>query len=161
MTPVSELATENPQVPQVQVVDGPEEMIQHPAKLLRVTSMVRGLLEELRRAPLDESARGKLRAVYQSALVELKEALSENLQRELDALSVTLEGTPSESEIRVAHAQLVGWLEGLLHGIQAALWAQQMQARAQLEELRRRALPSGMSEQAEGHDNRAATGQYL
>jgi uncharacterized protein YjeT (DUF2065 family) len=149
----------------VRETDSTEELIQHPAKLLRITSMVRGLLEELRRAPLDDSARAKMRAVYQSALSELKEALSENLQRELDTLAVTLEDTPTESEIRVAHAQLVGWLEGLLHGIQAALWAQQMQARAQLEEMQRRALPSGMTEPMEApmeaKDGRHPTGQYL
>jgi hypothetical protein len=121
----------------------PDELIQHPAKLLRITSMVRGLLEEVRHSPLDEKGRKRMREVYESSLSELKDVLSENLQRELEALAFPLDRTPTESEIRVAQAQLVGWLEGLLHGIQAALWAQHMQARAQLEEMRRRALPGG------------------
>lgn len=84
-----------------------------------------------------------MREIYESSVNELKDALSEHLQRELEVFATPLDGTPSESEIRVAQAQLVGWLEGLLHGIQAALWAQQMQAQAQLEEMRRRALPGG------------------
>ena len=119
------------------------ELIQHPAKLLRITTMVRGLLEEVRQAPLDDSGRKRMREIYESSLTELKDALSENLQKELETLTIPLERTPSESEIRVAQAQLVGWLEGLLHGIKAAMWAQQMEAQAQLEEMQRRGLPGG------------------
>lgn len=139
-----------------------DELIQHPAKLLRITTMVRGLLEEVRQSPLDDSGRKRMREIYESSLSELKDALSENLQRELEALAVPLERTPSESEIRVAQAQLVGWLEGLLHGIQAALWAQHMQAQAQLEEMRRHALPGGKPDPSEGEQSEAPPGgQYL
>lgn len=140
-------------IPKGQVAD---ELIQHPAKLLRITSMVRGLLEEVRQSSLDETGRKRMREVYESSLNELNDVLSENLQRELEALAFPLERTPTESEIRVAQAQLVGWLEGLLHGIQAALWAQHMQARAQLEEMRRRALPGGTP-----REDSPAGGQYL
>jgi hypothetical protein len=125
------------------VEEGAEgEAIEHPAKLLRIASMIRELLEEVRQAPLDEGGRRRLHTVYERSLDELKEVLSEDLQKELDALSVPFSETPSESELRVAQAQLVGWLEGLFHGIQAALWAQQAMARAQFDEIRRRGLPS-------------------
>ncbi len=108
--------------------------------------MVRGLLEKVLQAPLDGSGRTRMREIYESSLRELKDPSSENLQRELKTLSIPLEETPSESEISVAQAQLVGWREGLLHGFQAALWAQHMQAQSQLEELRREALPGGKLE---------------
>src|SRR4029453_16130818 len=104
--------------------------IQRPAKLIRIASMVRELLGEGRHSPPDEGGRKRLREVYERALAELREGLSESLQQELDTLTIPLEGTPSESEIRLAQAQLVGWLEGLFQGIQAALWTQHMQTRA-------------------------------
>lgn len=119
-----------------------QEAVTQPAKLLRIAAMVRELLEETRQASIDERARTRLRQIYERSLGELQEVLSEDLQRELSALAGPLEGVPTESEIRVAQAQLVGWLEGLFHGIQAALWAQHMAARAQFEELRRRGLPA-------------------
>jgi hypothetical protein len=138
------------------------ELIQHPAKLLRITAMVRGLLDEVRQAPLDDSGRKRMREIYESSLAELKDALSENLQKELETLTIPLERTPSESEIRVAQAQLVGWLEGLLHGIKAAMWAQQMEAQAQLEELQRRGLPGGLSApSSEAPGDPPPHGQYL
>lgn len=105
--------------------------------------MIRELLEEVRQSTLDEPGRKRLLDIYGRSLEELKDVLSEDLQRELASLTIPFESVPSESEIRVAQAQLVGWLEGLFHGIQAALWTQHMQARAQLEEMRRRGLPSG------------------
>ncbi len=136
----------------------PHETITEPAKLLRIASMVRELLEETRQASLDEAGRIRLRQIYERSVTELREVLSEDLQEELAALAPPIEGVPSESEIRVAQAQLVGWLEGLFHGIQAALWAQQMAARAQFEELRRRGLPGGRPPEPERPEPR---GQYL
>lgn len=133
------------------------ETISEPAKLLRIVSMVRELLEETRTASIDERGRTQLRQIYERSLLELKDVLSPDLQKELQALAIPMEGVPSESEIRVAQAQLVGWLEGLFHGIQAALWSQQMAARAQFEEMRRRGLPSGEGEPAPGD----RPGQYL
>jgi hypothetical protein len=124
--------------------------------------MVRGLLEEVRQAPLDDSGRTRMREIYESSMRELKDALSENLQRELTTLSIPLEETPSEPEIRVAQAQFVGWLEGLLHGIQAAVMAHQMQAQGQMEELRRQALAGGkLTPSTEEPDGRVPAGQYL
>jgi hypothetical protein len=117
--------------------------ISEPAKLLRIVTMVRELLEETRQTSIDERGRVQLRQIYERSLGELKDVLSPDLQRELQELAPPMEGVPTESEIRVAQAQLVGWLEGLLHGIQAALWTQQMAARAQFEEMRRRGLPAG------------------
>ena len=119
------------------------EAVHQPAKLLRIAAMIRELLEEVRRSSPDEPGRKRLRHIYERSIAELKDGLSEDLQQELSTLTLPLEGTPSNSEIRVAQAQLVGWLEGLFHGIQAALWAQHMQARSQLEEMRRRGLPAG------------------
>ncbi len=131
---------------QAEVVEGleqPQEAITHPAKLLRIASMVRELLDETRQASLDEPGRVRLREIYERCMGELEEVLSPDLKEELASLAPPMQGVPSESEIRVAQAQLVGWLEGLFHGIQAALFAQQAAARAQFEELRRRGLPAG------------------
>jgi hypothetical protein len=120
------------------------ESIEHPAKLLRIGSMVKQLLEEVRSAPLDEASRGRLREIYEQSIHELAEGLSPDLAAELDRISIPFDpGTPSDAELRVAHAQLVGWLEGLFHGIQATLVAQQVAARAQLDEMRQRSLPQG------------------
>jgi hypothetical protein len=120
-----------------------DESINRPAKLMRIAAMVRELLDEARQSSLDEAGRKRLGEIYQRALAELREGLSDDLQQELDTLTIPMTGTPSQSEIRIAQAQLVGWLEGLFHGIQAALWAQHMQARAQFDEMRRRGLPPG------------------
>ncbi|MEX0651335.1 MAG: proteasome activator [Actinomycetota bacterium] len=118
------------------------ETITEPAKLLRIASMVRELLDETRQASLDEAGRARLADVYHRAVNALTEVLSPDLKEELGGLAPPLAGVPSESEIRVAQAQLVGWLEGLFHGIQAAMFAQQAGARQQFEELRRRGLVS-------------------
>lgn len=121
----------------------PQEAITQPAKLLRIATMVRELLDETRQASLDEPGRLRLREIYERSVGELEEVLSPDLKEELASLAPPMQGVPSESEIRVAQAQLVGWLEGLFHGIQAALFSQQAAARAQFEELRRRGLPPG------------------
>jgi hypothetical protein len=105
---------------------------------------VRELLDETRQAPPDESGRIMLRGVYEKAVAELSEVLSDDLKHELETLAPAMDAVPTESEIRVAQALLVGWLEGLFHGIQAAMYAQQLAARAQFDELRRRSLPPGM-----------------
>ena len=118
----------------------PSPEIQRPGQLLRIAAMVRELLGDVRASTPDEAGRKRLREVYDRALSALREGLSEELQQELDTLTIPLEGTPSASEIRLAQAQLVGWLEGLFQGIQAAMWAQHMQAQAQVEEMRRRGL---------------------
>jgi len=138
------------------------ETITEPAKLLRIASMVRELLEETRQTTLDEPGRKRLAAIYGRAVGELSEVLSEDLREELGQLAPPMEGVPTESELRVAQAQLVGWLEGLFHGIQAAMFAQQAAARAQFEELRRRGLlaqnPTG-DQQEDQTPQRG--GQYL
>jgi hypothetical protein len=145
------MSEQTPQDPLVVVQGTPRQEqeepvaeIQHPAKVMRIGSMVRQLLEEVRQAPLDEASRSRLRDIYETSVKELAEVLSPDLREELARLSLVFdEDAPSEAELRVAHAQLVGWLEGLFHGIQAVLVAQQMQSKAQLEELRRRGLPPG------------------
>jgi hypothetical protein len=121
------------------------EMVEQPAKVMRIGSMIRQLLEEVRAAPLDEKSRARLREIHQSSIKELEDGLAPELVAELERLSLPfVEGeVPSEAELRIAQAQLVGWLEGLFHGIQTTLFAQQMAARAQLEQMRR-ALPPGM-----------------
>jgi proteasome activator-like protein len=123
--------------------DGEDNIVAHPSKLLRIASMIRELLEEARQATVDEAGRKRLATIYQRSVTELQSSLSPELLQELQELMPPVEGVPSESEIRVAQAQLLGWLEGLFHGIQAALWAQHMQAQAALEEMRRRGLPAG------------------
>jgi hypothetical protein len=118
--------------------------IEQPAKVMRIGTMIKQLLEEVRAAPLDEAGRARLREIHESSIRELEDGLAPELREELQRLTIPFGGsTPSEAELRIAQAQLVGWLEGLFHGIQTAIMAQQMQARAQLEEIRRRALPGG------------------
>ena len=122
----------------------PGDMIESPAKVLRIGAMTRELLEEVRRAPLDEPGRARLREIYETSVSELSACLAEDLRAELARLSSPFDSsTPSEAELRVAQAQLVGWLEGLFHGIQATLFSQQMAARAQLDEMRGHSLPAG------------------
>jgi len=151
----------------------PGNLIEQPAKVMRIGSMIKQLLEEVRAAPLDEASRGRLREIHQRSIKELEDGLAPELQDELERLSLPFEGDtpPSESELRIAQAQLVGWLEGLFHGIQAALVAQQMAARLQLEQMRggRPALPMGpnglipsMPNQGTNETgNPGRTGQYL
>ncbi|MEO8888725.1 MAG: bacterial proteasome activator family protein [Jatrophihabitantaceae bacterium] len=122
-------------------------MVEQPAKVMRIGTMIKQLLEEVRAAPLDEAGRKRLREIHESSIRELEDGLSPELQAELERLSIPFGSeVPSEAELRIAQAQLVGWLEGLFHGIQTALFAQQMAARAQLEQMRGRALPPGASE---------------
>ena len=120
------------------------ELVEQPAKVMRIGSMIRQLLEEVRAAPLDEKSRARLREIHKSSIKELEDGLAPELVEELERLSLPFsDDLPSEAELRVAQAQLVGWLEGLFHGIQTTLFAQQMAARAQLEQMRR-ALPPGI-----------------
>jgi len=144
------------------------EMLEQPAKVMRVGNMIRQLLEEVRAAPLDEKSRARLKEIYASSIKELEDGLAPELIDELDRLSLPFaeDEVPSEAELRVAQAQLVGWLEGLFHGIQTTLFAQQMAARAQLEQMRR-ALPPGMlppgapDGEDQGRDLSRPAGPYL
>ena len=120
------------------------DLVEQPAKVMRIGGMIRQLLEEVKSAPLDEASRTRLAGIYESSIKELEEGLAPELVEELERLSLPFSSdTPSEAELRIAQAQLVGWLEGLFHGIQTAIYAQQVAARAQLEQMRR-ALPPGM-----------------
>ena len=124
--------------------EGATESIAQPGKVLRIGTMVKQLLDEVRQAPLDEAGRQRLREIYEQSVRELSDGLSEDLVAELDRMAIPFgDAVPSEAELRIAQAQLVGWLEGLFHGIQAALVAQQVAARAQLDEMRQRALGPG------------------
>ncbi|GAA3907808.1 bacterial proteasome activator family protein [Streptomyces gulbargensis] len=141
------------------------EMVEQPAKVMRIGSMIKQLLEEVRAAPLDEASRVRLKEIHASSVKELEDGLAPELVEELERLSLpfTDETVPSEAELRIAQAQLVGWLEGLFHGIQTALFAQQMAARAQLEQMRR-ALPPGVSHDEDddhGRGHAARSGPYL
>ncbi|WP_281350994.1 bacterial proteasome activator family protein [Microlunatus speluncae] len=119
------------------------DMVSQPDKVMRIGNMIRQLLEEVKAAPLDEASRQRLKQIHQASIKELEDGLSADLVAELERISLPFtEDSPSDSELRIAQAQLVGWLEGLFHGIQTALFAQQMAARAQLEQMRR-ALPPG------------------
>ena len=136
--------------------------ITEPGKLMRIAVMLRELQEEVRRAAPDEQGRARLREVHERALTELCDVLSPDLQEELAALVMPFdEGTPSESEIIIGQAQLVGWLEGLFQGIQVTLFSQQMQARQQFEQMRQRGLPTGAPGGPQGQSGEQPTGQYL
>jgi hypothetical protein len=126
---------------------GVADMVEQPAKVMRIGTMIKQLLEEVRAAPLDDASRNRLRDIHASSIRELEQGLAPELRDELERITLPFseDQTPSDAELRIAQAQLVGWLEGVFHGIQTALFAQQMAARAQLEEMRRggRALPGG------------------
>lgn len=144
--------------PQAMAVEGPPreaaetdeepksvtDLVEEPAKVMRIGNMIRQLLAEVKSAPLDDASRQRLRAIHYTSIIELKKGLAPELADELERLTLPFSdnATPSDAELRIAQAQLVGWLEGLFHGIQTALFAQQMAARAQLEQMRR-ALPAG------------------
>ena len=134
------------------------DLVEQPAKVMRIGTMVKQLLDEVRAAPLDEASRVRLREIHQRSVKELEEGLAPELREELERLSLPFssESVPTDAELRIAQAQLVGWLEGVFHGIQTALFAQQMAARAQLEEMRRRALPM-----PEGQVPPGVSGPYL
>jgi hypothetical protein len=147
------------------------ELVEQPAKVMRIGGMIRQLLEEVKSAPLDDASRTRLAGIYRTSIKELEGGLAPELVEELDRLSLPFSSdTPSEAELRIAQAQLVGWLEGLFHGIQTAIYAQQMAARAQLEQMRR-ALPAGMLPDgaqapggqpgAPGDDQARSGGMYL
>jgi len=137
------------------------DLVEQPAKVMRIGTMIKQLLEEVRSAPLDEASRNRLRDIHRSSIRELEDGLAPELTEELERLSLPFseEKVPSAAELRIAQAQLVGWLEGLFHGIQTALFAQQMAARAQLEQMRQGALPPGAD--AGRGPFQSGTGQYL
>jgi hypothetical protein len=140
------------------------DLVEEPAKVMRIGTMIKQLLEEVRAAPLDDASRTRVREIHQTSIRELEQALAPELHDELERLvhPFTDDSTPSDAELRIAQAQLVGWLEGLFHGIQTALFAQQMAARAQLEQMRR-GLPAGPSAgggDPHGH-SASGSGQYL
>ena len=144
----------------------PAEMVEQPAKVMRIGSMVKQLLEEVRAAPLDDAARERLAAVHANSITELSEGLAPELRDELDRLTLPFgEGqTPSDAELRIAQAQLVGWLEGLFHGIQTALFAQQMASRVQLEQMRgggQAQIAGAPQQQTPKGPLGGGTGQYL
>ncbi len=165
--------------PQAMAVEGPPraevendneprsvtDMVEQPAKVMRIGNMIRQLLDEVKSAPLDEASRQRLRSIHTASIKELEDGLAPELIDELERITLPFsdEATPTDAELRIAQAQLVGWLEGLFHGIQTALFAQQMAARAQLEQMRR-ALPQGpvpppSPEQAPNRDR--SSGMYL
>ena len=143
---------------------GVPAMVEEPAKVMRIGTMIKQLLEEVRAAPLDEASRARLREIHQTSIRELEDGLSPDLREELDRLTLPFDdrSTPTDAELRIAQAQLVGWLEGLFQGIQTALMAQQMAARAQLEQMRR-GLPAGAPLPGPGAPEGMGrgTGQYL
>jgi hypothetical protein len=139
-------------------------MVEQPAKVMRIGTMIKQLLEEVRSAPLDDASRVRLRGILSSSVRELEEGLAPELRDELNRLSTPFadDTTPSDAELRIAQAQLVGWLEGLFQGIQTALFAQQMAARAQLEQMRRGLPPgAGAPGPAVPEGLGRGTGQYL
>lgn len=138
------------------------EMVEQPAKVMRIGTMIKQLLEEVRAAPLDDASRTRLREIHRSSIHELEQGLAPELRDELERLTLPFndDDAPSDAELRISQAQLVGWLEGLFHGIQTALFAQQMAARVQLEQMRRGALPPG-SKPGETPEQAIGRGQYL
>jgi hypothetical protein len=153
----------------------PADLVEQPAKVMRIGSMIKQLLEEVRNAPLDEAGRIRLAEIHRRSIEELKDGLAPELIEELERIALPFgENAPTDAELRIAQAQLVGWLEGLFHGIQTALFAQQMAAQAQLAEMRRALPPGPGGHPAAGHghipgmpgtthgpEGERPTGQYL
>lgn len=143
------------------------DLVEQPAKVMRIGTMIKQLLEEVRAAPLDDASRNRLRDIHRTSIRELEDGLAPELREELERLTLpfTEDSAPSDAELRIAQAQLVGWLEGLFHGIQTALFAQQMAARSQLEQMRQGALPPGIAGTGPGGQrggpSHPGTGQYL
>lgn len=143
------------------------DLVEQPAKVMRIGTMIKQLLEEVRAAPLDDAGRNRMRDIHESSIHELEQALAPELREELERLVLpfTAERTPSDAELRVSQAQLVGWLEGLFHGIQTALFAQQMEARSQLERMRQGVLtaggPTDHPQTKKDGTHAPGTGQYL
>ncbi|MGH3743650.1 MAG: bacterial proteasome activator family protein [Mycobacteriales bacterium] len=135
------------------------QMVSEPDKVMRIGTMVKQLLDEVRQAPLDDASRKRLMEIHDRSITQLAEGLSPDLREELEAFTLPFSGeeVPSNDELRIAQAQLVGWLEGVFHGIQTALVAQQVAARAQIEQMRGRSLPAGMGQQPQ----QPGPGQYL
>jgi len=153
------------QMPAAEPDELTESAVGEPAKVMRIGTMIKQLLEEVRAAPLDEASRVRLREIHAKSIKELEEGLTPELRDELERLSLpfTDDSVPSDAELRIAQAQLVGWLEGVFHGLQTALFAQQMAARMQLEQMRRGQLPPGMPSGPgrDGQQPGPSTGQYL
>jgi hypothetical protein len=163
--------------PQAMAVEGPPreeaegdeesksvtDLVEQPAKVMRIGNMLRQLLAEVKSAPLDDASRQRLRAIHETSITELKDGLAPELAEELERITLPFsdDATPSDAELRIAQAQLVGWLEGLFHGIQTALFAQQMAARAQLEQMRRALPPGPLPQSPEGRPRDGASGMYL
>ena len=141
------------------------DLVEQPAKVMRIGTMIKQLLEEVRAAPLDDASRNRLREIHARSVRELEAGLAPELREELERLALPFgeDSLPTDAELRIAQAQLVGWLEGLFHGIQTALFAQQMAARAQLEQMRQGALPPGAPGGMQGQrgPSSTGTGQYL
>jgi hypothetical protein len=143
------------------------DLVEQPAKVMRIGSMIRQLLEEVKSAPLDDASRQRLKEIHRSSIKELESGLAPELVEELERLSLpfTEDATPSDAELRIAQAQLVGWLEGLFHGIQTAIYAQQVSARAQFEQMRRALPPTqgrpGQPGQQPGEQGQGQSGMYL
>ncbi len=139
----------------------PGDAIGEPAKVMRIGTMIKQLLEEVRAAPLDEASRVRLKDIHAASIKELESGLTPELRDELERLTLPFaeDSVPSDAELRIAQAQLVGWLEGVFHGLQAALVAQQVAARSQLEQMRRGMLPPGASTGSDGGGHTG--GQYL
>jgi hypothetical protein len=165
VTPDS-MAVEGPPSPEVEDATDEQksvtDMVEQPAKVMRIGNMIRQLLEEVKSAPLDDASRQRLRSIHSASIAELKQGLAPELVEELERITLPFgeDATPTDAELRIAQAQLVGWLEGLFHGIQTALFAQQMAARAQLEQMRR-ALPAGQSHPEPGPGSTGSGGMYL
>ena len=137
-------------------------LVEQPVKVMRIGTMIKQLLEEVAAGTLDDASRNRRRDIHGSSIREVEPELAPELREELERITLPFNGdeTPSDAELRIAQAQIVGWLEGVFHGIQTALFAQQMAARAQLEEMRRRALPAGAADQGQP-EVRHGGGQYL
>ena len=162
-----EIIGANPQAATDEDADGKSltDLVEQPAKVMRIGTMIKQLLEEVRAAPLDDASRNRLRDIHRTSISELEQGLAPELREELERLTLpfTEDSVPSDAELRIAQAQLVGWLEGLFHGIQTALFAQQMAARAQLEQMRRALPPGSGHEDDDGSDPHGAirSGPYL
>jgi len=151
--------TDTPEAP-----SQPEPAISDPAKLIRLGTMLQTLMAEVRNADTDVESRKLLARIHNETMEELATVLSSDLMDELSEFTNCCddEGVPTEAEIRVAQAQLVGWLQGLLQGLQASMAAQQTAAAQQLQQLAtRQSAPGPGGPTAGGSGLPEQAGTYL
>lgn len=138
------------------------EIVAAPTTVIRIASVLRRALEEVRAAPLDAAGRARIGALLQTCVAELQRCLDPTLHAELLRLAGSVEWNDdtSDGELRIAEAALMGWLEGLLEGIEAT-WSAQLAAAVRGQQRESRGVLPGLSRRSAELRTESKIGQYL